>query len=128
MDAITDLFLFNGATFISLLLRITVLGIFTAFILYVVYFIWLRFYNKEKEPSFILFANKAYLYSICVVVFFISFEWYYLINVNGTHWFKWNEFPLSLLNIYLLLLPELAILGVLFALFFINKNKIKNNL
>lgn len=128
MNAIEDLFLFNGVTFLTLLFRLALLAFLAALILFVVYFIWLRFYKHDKEPSFVLFADKAFLYSICVVVFFISFEWYYLINVNGTHWFKWSEFPLDLLNIYLLLLPELAILSLLFVIFFICKNKIKKNL
>ena len=128
MSTIEDLFLFDGATFFSILGRMFVLAGLATFLFYVVYFIWLKFYNKDKEPLFILFADKAYLYSICVVVFFLSIEWYYLINLNGDSKFTWGQFPLELTNIYLLLLPELAVLGVLFALFFIKKNQIKSNL
>jgi hypothetical protein len=128
MNTIEDLFLFNGVTFLKLLFRLALLAFLVALILFIVYFIWLRFYKHDKESSFVLFADKAFLYSISVVVFLISFEWYYLINVNGTHWFKWNEFPLDLLNIYLLLLPEIAILFLLFVIFFMSKNKIKKNL
>jgi len=128
MSAVTDLFLFNGASFITMLLRFFVLASIAGVLLFLVNFTWLRFYKKETEPQFLLYADRTFLYSITFVSFLLSVEWYFLININGIHWFRWAEFPLSVLNIYFLLLPEIFVLGSLFILFFVCKSKIKKNL
>lgn len=119
-----DLFLFDYATPIVLFLRFLVIVGIVALLVWLLNTLIMHFLFKKGTDTFTLTWKFTFLKSLIAFVFFYSTYIFFLIKINGLHWFEWSQFPLSLVNIYFLLAPEILVLIGVIALFYYQKSQI----
>ncbi len=120
-----NLFLFDFATPIWLFLRLLSLIGISAVLIWFIHTVLMRFLYKQEDKSFTLVWKFSILKSLIIFVLFFSVYLFFLIKVNGLHWFLWSQFPFSIINIYFLLAPELLVLLGVISLFYYQKSQIK---
>jgi hypothetical protein len=79
-------------------------------------------YKNGKD----IFTTKwkfAIMKGLIFTVIIFSAYLFFMIKVNGIHWFGWSIFPWSLNNVYFLLLPEILTIICIIAVFFNEKSK-----
>jgi hypothetical protein len=120
-----NLFLFDFATPIWLFLRLlSIIGI-SAVLIWLIHTILMRFLYRQENDSFTLVWKFSILKSLIIFVLCFSVYLFFLIKINGLHWFLWSQFPFSIINIYFLLAPELLVLLGIISLFYFQKSQIK---
>jgi len=119
-----NLFLFDFATPIWLFLRLLSLNGISAVLIWFIHTVLMRFLYKQEDKSFTLVWKFSILKSLIIFVLFFSVYLFFLIKVNGLHWFLWSQFPFSIINIYFLLAPELLVLLGVISLFYYQKSQI----
>ena len=120
-----NLFLFDFATPIWLFLRLLSLIGISAVLIWFIHTVLMRFLYKQEDKSFTLVWKFSILKSLIIFVLFFSVYLFFLIKVNGLHWFLWSQFPFSIINIYFLLAPELLVLLGVISLFYYQESQIK---
>ena len=119
------LFLFDFATPMWLFLRLlSIIGI-SAVLIWLINTLLMRFLYKQENDSFTFVWKFSILKSLIIFVLFFSVYLFFLIKVNGLHWFLWSQFPFSIINIYFLLAPELIVLLGVISFFYYQKSQIK---
>lgn len=119
-----NMFLFEFATPIGLLWRfLAIIGI-SVFILWLFITVYMHYFYKEEKQPFTLTWKFSFLKSIIFYVLLFSVYFFFLIKINGIHWFDWMKFPLNLNNIYFLISPEILIFLGAIALFYYQKFQI----
>lgn len=119
-----NLFLFESATPLWLSIRFLSLITVSALFIWLFNTVYMLYFYKAEKHSFTLTWKFSILKSFIAFVLFFSVYIFFLIKVNGLHWFNWLLFPLDLLNIYLLLSPEILLLIVIIAFFYYKKSQI----
>lgn len=119
-----NLFLFEFTTPLWLFLRLlSILGV-SVILIWLFNTVLMRFLYKQENDSFTLEWKFSILKSLMIFVLFFSVYLFFLIKVNGLHWFLWSQFPFSIINIYFLLAPELLVLLGVISLFYYHKSQI----
>ena len=119
-----NLIFFEYTSPLLLLLRfLALIGISAVFIWGFILLI-MRFSYNSPVDSFLLTWKFSILKSLISFVFLFSIYLFFLIKVNGLHWFNWSEFPIKISNIYFLISPEISLLLVIVIFYYYQLTKI----
>lgn len=119
-----NLFLFEFVSPLWLLFRFLSLIGASVVLIWLFNTAYMHFFYKSDKDVFTLTLKFSLLKSFIALVLFISVYLFFLIKVNGLHWFLWKQFPLSIFNIYFLLAPEIFLLIGVISLFYYQKSQI----
>ncbi len=123
MSTLYNLFLEIGFTeLIAFLIRLLIIPASFLILYWGILVLWLKF--EKNTDNFLIHVQKIKLKVIISILFLIGIYFGVLIWSNGINAFKFLEFPFSLQNIYLLLLPLIVAYFITIYLYFNTKNKI----
>lgn len=113
---------------IAIFERFLILVIFGAVFMWLYCFIRCHFSNKEKTPLKII-IQRALIECTLACIVFLNIYFAFFIKANGWQRFVWDKWSWSISsNTYLMLLPEIITLVFVSILFFIQANKLSNQL
>lgn len=123
MSTLYNLFIEIGFTeLIAFLIRLLIIPASFLILYWGILVLWLKF--EKNTDNFLIHVQKIKLKVIISILFLIGIYFGVLIWSNGINAFNFLEFPFSLQNIYLLLLPLIVAYFITIYLYFNTKNKI----
>ena len=91
MEQLTSLFEIGVDSWASFLVKSTLLISITTVILWVVYFLLVKFTLKKTKLHKDVFLRLQFLWALFILFLIFNLYWFYFIKMNGIHEFKWGE-------------------------------------